>query len=669
MNKIMKSTGNKIMIYIITLVIGICFVSSYLSYSKTKENILTTAKENLISRTKDSASSVEREFFYRTEQLNNLAALPEIISMDWSIQKPVLIEETEKWNFDSMFIVDTEGYGYYPTKSEIIDQSKDEFFATMKEKGSFITEPYLRQDEKDSITTIVTSIKDSNGSVVGYLCGTINLDDINKIVQSIKIGNDGYAFLINDHGKFVAHNNMDLVFNEVTFESSFNASNDEKSKNILDDLFSRISNDKEDVEEVKTKDSNLYMSYTYVNNTPWSICLVASYKEVLSGVYKTALQQIILAVIFTVIGILISVVIRKYLSVKINAIEKYSEELSLYNLSYRGESNTKDDFGQVIESLNSSAEVLGETVSHVKSSSDEICSSSKEIDNEINEISAELEQAAATTEEISASMEECNASLQEVYNITDSISRSVKDYDEKANNSMSIADSIEEEAVTVYNEAIKSRENIKSIYSKCRDNLTEALSKISVVKNIATMSDSILEISEETNLLSLNASIEAARAGEHGKGFAIVAEEVRKLSEESAKAVNSIQNNIDDTIAAVQELSSASTELLTIVEKDILNDYEKLIGVTVSYKNSGNNVKEIADQFLSASENVSEAMNEISMSIGELTEAVSVVTESSVMISENMNDINTKKDKIVSYSKENREKSLQLSELVNKFTL
>ena len=669
MNKILKNTGNKIMLYIITLVIGICFILSYMSYYKTKENILMTTKENLIARTKDSASSVEREFYYRTEQLSNMAALQEIISMDWSIQKPVLVEQTEKWKFDGIFILDTNGYGYYPTNSEIVDQSKDEFFAMIKENGTLITEPYIRHEEKESITTIVVSIKDNDGSVVGYLCGTINLEDINKIVQSIKIGNDGYAFLINDNGKFVAHNNMDLVFNETSFENALNESNDEKSNSLLQDLFTRISSDKEDVEEIKLKDSDIYISYTPVNNTPWSLGIVASSKEVLGGIHKMAFLQIILAVIFMAVGIIISLFIRKYLLLKISTIEQYSEELSSYNLSYRGEANIKDDFGQVIESLNSGVEVLGDTISKVKSNSNEICGSCREIDSEINEISIDLEQAAATTEEISASMEQCNASLQEVYGITSDVNNSVKTYDVQANKSMDTADNIEKEAEKMHGEAIKSKENIEEIYSKCSEKLKQALTKISVVKNIATMSDSILEISEETNLLSLNASIEAARAGEHGRGFAIVADEVRKLSEESSKAVSSIQDNINDAMNAVEELSLASSELLNIVEKDILNDYEKLIGITVSYKNSGSNVKEIANEFLTASESISEAMNEISMSIGELTEAVSAVTESSATISGNMNNINSKTDKIVNYSKENMDKSLHLSELVNKFKI
>lgn len=103
--------GNKIMFQTIALVIGVSCSLSVLSYQKAKNNILKTTEETLIARTNDSSSAVEREFHYKTEQLNNIAKLPEVVSMDWSIQKPVLIEQEEKWNFDSLFVLDTNGSG------------------------------------------------------------------------------------------------------------------------------------------------------------------------------------------------------------------------------------------------------------------------------------------------------------------------------------------------------------------------------------------------------------------------------------------------------------------------------------------------------------------------------------------------------------------------------
>lgn len=662
------SVGNRIMFQIIVLVIGICCSLSFMSYYKTKSNTLEITYDTLIERTKDSAASIEREFYYKQEQLNSISSLPEIQSMDWNIQKPILIEQKEKWNFDGIFIVDSNGYGYYLT-GEIKDQSQDEFFKIMKEKGSFITEPYIRKEEKETITTIVTPIKDANEKILGYLCGTIKLDDINKIVQSIKIGKEGYAFLLNDEGKFVAHKDMDLVFNETRFLDAFNSISDENINEKLETVFNKIKSKETSIDEVKSNNSGILLSYTEVKNTPWSIGIVASYDEVLSGIRDVAGKQIILTIMAILIGVIISILIRKSLTLEISYIKKYSSELSAYNLEYRGEIKKNNEFGQVIEALNSGIEDLDSTMKEVKLNSSEISSSSEQIDSMLSEISSELEQAAATTEEISASMEECNASLHEVNSISQSINNNTKVSVDKARESLKLADEIEKDASAVHLATIASKENVEEIYKKCSVRLKEALEKISVVENISQMSDSILDISQQTDLLSLNASIEAARAGEHGKGFAVVAEEVRKLAEQSASTVSNIQYNVDKAINAVKDLSSTSSELLSVVEEDILNDYKKLIEVALSYQKAGTNVKSMASEFSSISDEISDSISTITMSIKELTEAISVVSESSVTIAENMDNINTKKESIITNSADNKNKSLKLLELVNKFKI
>ena len=659
-----RSIANKIRFQIIVLVLCVSGILSFLSYNSSSSNILDITFENLAEKTKDSSRIVEIELNDRKKELRYIATIDEIKSMDWNIQKPRLIEEKNKWGYDNLFVLTPKGFGYYPDKTEVLDQSKEEFFMTMQEKGEFITEPYIRKEEKESITTIVTPIKNGN-ETVGYLCGVIKLDDINKTVQSIKNGKSGYGFMINAEGKFVAHKDMNLVFNETTLSEGL--STDKKDEAAVNDLFSKISSGQTSIDELKVNREKLVLSYTKVEGTPWSICLVAKNKEVLGGVNKLAFTQLIFAIIFVAIGVAVSILIAKDLIKEINNIRKYSKELQSYNLAYKGEVLGNNEFGQTINDLNSGVGELCSAIKKVKNNSGNISESSDSINQMLIDMSDKLELAAAETEEISANMQQCTATIEEVNSISQIINQNAEISSNKASNTLEFVDKIQHEAQEAYYDAISSRKNVENAFSRCSNKLKNALEKITVVENISSMSNSILDISQQTNLLSLNASIEAARAGEQGKGFAVVAEEVRKLAEQSASTVNAIQDSVTDTLEAVRELSETSSELLSVVENDILNDYEKLIEITLSYKESGDNFKGIMEDFSESSKEIADSMSNVSENIEDLTDAITSVSKSSFNIAENMTSINSKKNDVMESAEDNKCKSQDLLEMVNKF--
>ena len=659
-----RSIANKIRFQIIVLVLCVSGILSFLSYNSSSSNILDITFENLAEKTKDSSRIVEIELNDRKKELRYIATIDEIKSMDWNIQKPRLIEEKNKWGYDNLFVLTPKGFGYYPDKTEVLDQSKEEFFMTMQEKGEFITEPYIRKEEKESITTIVTPIKNGN-ETVGYLCGVIKLDDINKTVQSIKNGKSGYGFMINAEGKFVAHKDMNLVFNETTLSEGL--STDKKDEAAVNDLFSKISSGQTSIDELKVNREKLVLSYTKVEGTPWSICLVAKNKEVLGGVNKLAFTQLIFAIIFVAIGVAVSILIAKDLIKEINNIRKYSKELQSYNLAYKGEVLGNNEFGQTINDLNSGVGELCSAIKKVKNNSGNISESSDSINQMLIDMSDKLELAAAETEEISANMQQCTATIEEVNSISQIINQNAEISSNKASNTLEFVDKIQHEAQEAYYDAISSRKNVENAFSRCSNKLKNALEKITVVENISSMSNSILDISQQTNLLSLNASIEAARAGEQGKGFAVVAEEVRKLAEQSASTVNAIQDSVTDTLEAVRELSETSSELLSVVENDILNDYEKLIEITLSYKESGDNFKGIMEDFSESSKEIADSMSNVSANIEELTDAITSVSKSSFSIAENMTSINSRKNDVMESAEDNKCKSQDLLERVNRF--
>ena len=115
--------------------------------------------------------------------------------------------------------------------------------------------------------------------------------------------------------------------------------------------------------------------------------------------------------------------------------------------------------------------------------------------------------------------------------------------------------------------------------------MKKALEKSREVNKINILTGSILDITEKTNLLSLNAAIEAARAGESGKGFAVVASEIRKLAEDSKDAASKIQSVTIEVIKSVEELASGSEKVLDFIGTQVISDYKTMVNIGEQYYN------------------------------------------------------------------------------------
>lgn len=384
---------------------------------------------------------------------------------------------------------------------------------------------------------------------------------------------------------------------------------------------------------------------------------------------KTMLISIVVISVLTIIAIVFAAAIISGILKSLSVLKKELSALAERggDLTQEIKVNSKDEIAELVKALNLFLSNLRVIIKEVKITSENTLGINEVISVNLNELMESVQEVSSTTEEISAGMEETAASAEEIAATTQEVEKAVQSIAQKSQEGAEAAGEINIRAIETKDMVIEAQNKANNIFVQTKAELEKAINDSKVVDQINILSQAIMEITAQTNLLALNAAIEAARAGEAGRGFSVVAEEIRKLAEQSKETVIQIQNITEKVTQSVGNLSNSSNKLLLFMTDNVSNEYKSMLGVAEKYSEDASFVDKLVTEFSSTSEELLASVQNILHTIEQVAEASGEGASGTTNIADKIIYVNDKTNGIVEKTKESMEIANNLKAEMSKF--
>ncbi|WP_314619878.1 methyl-accepting chemotaxis protein [uncultured Selenomonas sp.] len=522
-------------------------------------------------------------------------------------------------------------------KSEFDATTREWYQSAAKNDGVQISSVYVDNFTKIKVMTLSKAMR-QNGELLGVVAADIRFDAIEKKVAAIHMGETGAAFLLDADGHFIYHAQMKL-------EDRIQDEGAEKAKTYLskEPLFF----------EGSFQGVDMFYAVQPVGDTGWNLIIFVPQQEVFANIatLKWTMLTCALFALALMGGILYA--IAKSISSPIETLETIAAKVATGDLSTKlTPTDRQDEIGSLHNSFCRMTEGLQALIHQTAQTAEQLAASSEELTASADQSAQGAQQASAAIVKITDDTQEqtavVNDSLEAVSDITkamDQINAGVDD----------VSHAVErvEEATTEGQQGLVVAVDGMQVLDKSAKGVADAVTALyESSKRISEIVEMITNIAGQTNLLALNAAIEAARAGEQGRGFTVVAEEVRKLAEQSEHAAQEITALITDNSKRIEETfkvmqdqkdrvtegveqvhqASARFERIATVVKELSDKVSGILASTqqihtqnVRMETSVQRLKSVSDSVQDEAENVSAVSQEQAASMQEIAASSSTL--------------------------------------------
>ncbi|WP_051412141.1 methyl-accepting chemotaxis protein [Halonatronum saccharophilum] len=641
---------------IITFVIVIMFINHLVG-----SRIFNVVDVNTFLTTEQNIQFIGTWFEERKNQIEDYADIPIVQSMDWEKAEDYLKSRHKKHSniYDNIWIADIEG-DFITTDGIKGNARERDYFDKVLNGEVVFSEPLISLSTGNPIVIIVAPIFSENNQVIGVIGGSILLDNLTEFISDMRVEHpDSYSYIIDNSGLNLAHPNTDLILEA-------NMKDIPAFEGVVDNVLNKSYGEVDYVYEgVKT-----YAYFYEIPNTDgWKLITRVPAEfidEPISEVRNRLMIALIIALfILLIIGYKVISLFGKGLNLAAIDFEKMAN-YDFTDIKEEDLTKRKDEFGRLGRAYNKINFAMKNMITNVLNNVDNLSAHSEELSaagdqvaDGASQITQSIQDVASGAEESTVQIEYINQSIKYLTDEIEGIESKTKQMIDVSN---SVLEDIEKGNQSV-NKSVKVINEVKDDTKEVADiifDLGETSNQINCIVGL------INDIADQTSLLSLNATIEAARAKKYGEGFAVVAEEIRDLANETSKGTNNIANlinNVQEKVnKAVKKIKenekTVKTGVITIEETGILfKDIKKvvnelsniIIDVTNSTKNMTSNSREVKEKV----QNIAEVTEEFAAN----TEEVSASSEEQAAATE----------EIISASYELSEMAHTLQNLVEQF--